>query len=496
MTKTHHTNSALTHTGLKPATLIPALMLALLSTQLLACGDVAESDEAEGSDTAPAFTEATGECTVAQVDHSAACDEGCPITVDVRMRCDSSEFADPGLGVAPSADDEGVYLVTSGSDHAWLASFYADGSSSVEPLPETFARNTHSIAQSPSGTLSIGADLTRGANYLGGVTYYEPLSPGATEELVFDNPEKYTSVSDLEFDSDGVPHIWFLSDAPDERTHAWKPLGGEWQTERATLPGDSNSGWGRFTIATDRSPVAFNFDRDSDDGWSLWADGGDGPFAISSSLGRRLAWASPVPPPMPALEVEGPRFAIFSQYESSFRVSAPNDDGGYDEILIASEPALTLSCTADYDDGTTATCPAQCDELATGLDTGMVAVSRTSDGRWWAAWAVTTIDQTLTFEEDCHEDIGCWCARTGTLRDDSRGELVLAELDFATGETHEVLRLDSFVPNPSAWYDANQQAHALDMRAFGDQLALGVRVASTSDEIRVLRIDTNLIDTP
>lgn len=129
-----------------------------------------------------------------------------------------------------------------------------------------------------------------------------------------------------------------------------------------------------------------------------------------------------------------------------------------------------------------------------------VAAARTSDGRVWAAYALTHIDQTRVYEESCNDEVGCWCNST-TTRDDSWGELVLLELDMSAGEAVEVMRVKTLdVEIHSLFILTRESVRAFDMRAFGTSLALGVRVRAPGDEefqtpdMRLLRIDTAQIE--
>jgi len=74
---------------------------------------------------------------------------------------------------------------------------------------------------------------------------------------------------------------------------------------------------------------------------------------------------------------------------------------------------------------------------------------------------------------------------------------VLLELDLEAGEVREALRL----PSENAEVYRSLTGHVLDLRAFGTELALGVRVRSAEHDIyrtpiRVIEVDTTKIASP
>ena len=76
--------------------------------------------------------------------------------------------------------------------------------------------------------------------------------------------------------------------------------------------------------------------------------------------------------------------------------------------------------------------------------------------------------------------------------------LVVAELDLVTAQTHEVLRLRTQDP---ARVSSAPYHGVLDMRAYGDQLAIGLLERDADGDvdvpnIRLLRVDTASIPSP
>ncbi|MCA9694063.1 MAG: hypothetical protein KC636_31035, partial [Myxococcales bacterium] len=92
-------------------------------------------------------------------DHAADCPEPCAITLDVELRCDDSEFAAPGLRVAPSP--QATYLVTSSSNSWYLFEATGDEASALPGLPGEFTRETILLATDPEGRVHLAADESK-----------------------------------------------------------------------------------------------------------------------------------------------------------------------------------------------------------------------------------------------------------------------------------------------------------------------------------------------
>jgi len=472
--------------------------LALCSLLLVpACkdGPAGEGDEAQGETVGDGDGEPpTGECTVSVVDHSQSCADGCPILSDLLVHCDDTAFGDRGLRVAPEPNADRLYFVTAGSNYAWFGALASDASGELEVLPEGFTGKFIALAQDPAGAPFAAADQTQfGPTYAGGVVIRDLLD--RSEELVFDAPDRYLPLLDFEFDTQGRAHVWIKTVAPDERRRFVRAAAGGWTSEPAPAPGERR--WKRFGLTSEDAPVAFGFVESPTNDWRLHVDEGAGAYSIGSSFGTRYpdAYALAVPPTLPSLAVGEPRYLRFSQSMTGFRVVAPTAEG-YVERLIAKATAVEYDCPTEaaFKNG----CPQSCEELAVGLLDRQVAVARTSDGRIWAAWAVTHFDQTWVYTERCDEEVGCWC-ETSVSRDDNWGEIVLAQVDVENGGVVEVLRVDTLDPElTGASTRSDEVARTFDMRAFDDRLAIGQRIRSVergalAPDMRLLHIDTSLI---
>jgi hypothetical protein len=312
-----------------------------------------------------------------------------------------------------------------------------------------------------------------------------------SEELVFDNPEKYTSVLDFEFDTQGRAHLWVLTDAPDEQT-AFVREGGQWSDSQPPMPW--SPGWQRYGLTSADAPVTFFFAPAT---WRIVADEGMGAYPLTNGfdLGYTGADALAVPPTLPVPSNGAPYF-FFAQDESSLRIAYPTiTPEGFEEVIVPDTATIEFQCLADYD-GTPGTCPTSCEEVVDGLYGGMTSVARTTDGRVWVAHVITHFDQTHAYTETCDEEVGCWC-NWDVTRDDSWGELVLGSLDVAAGQVVEVLRLDTRAPDMFGLFDDYRESpRGFDMRAFDDRLAIGLREHDHELDVPALRVwhvDTSLI---
>ena len=434
-------------------------------------------------------------CDGVAVDHATTCADGCPIVADVRVTCDAHAFGDPGLRVAPSPDT--TWLVTTSDNHAWMMDLQADGLVAAHVLPEDITRTTMSLALDPAGAPHLAADATQflGPNdYEGGVVYVSGTAAPYDVELVYDG-EVYGPLFDMEVDLDGRAHVWFSSDPPDGRAEAIRELDGSWSQRDAPVPGVS--GWQRYTVTPTGASVAFDFVESGGeyhlaalaDGQTRTLGGGFGPSYPGS-------YVHIAPPPQPALDDPGPDYVMLVEHDDGYRVVWPTTEGSQEVALTQTAP-FEPTCVVDEGGGGPGSCPTTCEETGMGVEDRMAAIARTSDGRVWVAWMWTERDQTLSYTETCDEEVGCYC-NFDIDREESRGEIVVAQVDLDTLVVTEVLRVSD--TNPHQWglfTDYRESPRAFDMRTYGTDLALGARVRNTEAyepaAIRTLRIDTTLV---
>lgn len=429
-------------------------------------------------------------CAAEPVDHSADCGEGCPILFDARVTCDAYAFGDPGLRVAPAANS--TVLVTSSDESAWMMHLRDDGMD-AQILPEVMSRKTIHLALDAEGTPVLAADTTQALGFEGGVTVLLGEGPDFETEDVYEG-DVFAPVFNTEMGSDGRLHVWFSSDPPEGRTESIRDANGEWTSRNAPVPG--TSGWQMFTVDSDGESVGFDFVEGAAGTWSLAALSGGATQTMSDFYpdypGARVSVA---PPPMPPLEVEGPAYVTLVEHDDGLRVSWPTDDG-FEEWPLEGTAPIAPTCVVEADDD--GNCfPKSCTEVGTGVEPIWSAIARTSDGRVWAAWMRTNLDLDLTFTASCDPEVGCFC-NSDVTRDDSWGELVLAEVDLETRELREAFVLRDANPHGFGLFSSEDSARALDLRAWGSELAIGTRVRDEGifdpGAIRVLRVDTASIE--
>jgi hypothetical protein len=434
----------------------------------------------------------SGECSTAPGDHSASCpDEACPIVVDVEIVCDEDRFGVSGVRVA--ADDDSTIAVAGGDNFAWMFDAAADGAVTTSPLPEGFASTALHLAQATDGSVRLLADTTTFASpgmFEGGVVMLAPDGDDWSEEDVWGSPEHYTRIVDFEL-VDDVPHAWFPTTPPEELSLGVRAEDGTWDVDVVELVADGG-GWQRFTVV---------------DGLSIPHDlveTGMGTRALTSRIdGQDVVWESSDVqrrfvqyrlPPGAGLEADAATWSAAIVSEDGVRVvSGPGAGTAFDLPDTASPEH---PCGWDLEPPN---CDIECDYQATGQanEREGFAIARTDDGTLWVALAVIHYDQHWSYWEDCPEETDCYCNGSADA-DASTGELRLYRIgaDGTSGEL--MLTVPTGVPATS---DTFENGFAIDLRAWGDDLALGVKALTQpgqingagAHQVRLLRIDTALL---
>lgn len=448
-----------------------------------------------GTEATPTGTEAgtsdgtTGEhvpvmCMSEVMDHAEACPtEPCAITVDVAVRCEDGEFAAPGVRVA--AGPEATWMVTASATDAMLFAVAADGATRADVLPARFQRETILLATAPSGELHVLSQVPNPDVFSSAAAHLFE-GDGWAEEVVY-STGKGVPVLDMEVDVDGTPHLWFVGDAPDQHDEAVPDGQGGWAVTTVETP--KSTDWRHFTRSSDGRTIAAGF-RGNGNGssWSLISRS----EGVELKLGTSVAASFPfyyvlAPSPLPDAP-PGPSFAAAIQHAEGVRVAWPTGPDSDDEVLVLQTGMVERGCFANWDEG----CPGPCEETDVGLEEAALSLARTSDGVGWLVWVETHLDQTLEFTEACQDEIGCYCNQTVT-RDDSFGVLKVARVPLdGTGAT-EVLaqRVDplALVDLFIGWSDTPR---AIDARAFGSSLAIGLRTQAPGSgpiSVRTLRVE-------
>ncbi len=424
-------------------------------------------------------------CTWAAKTSNAVCSAGaCPISIDQELRCDDDEFAAPGVRVAPAPD--ATWLATS-SGHARQVYRIAGGKAEKQDgVPESFQRTSIALTLSADGAVHLASDTTTQPDYQGGVVYASYVGGMWTTSVAFDNPEKYTSVLDLEMAKDDTPLLWVLTDAPDTYSLLTPDPAGGWKVAAAPVP--AVGAWNRFTRASDGSIVSLAFKQTPTNAMQLHALVGakdrviGPPFSDFSAPDYVLAAA-----PAPASPSEL-LFALAMADEDGIHVFGESASAPEQEVFLPGikEPVATCknpeptSCTG-----------ATCHETSVGMERGSFSLAWTDDGVAYLAYVITTYDQDITYSLQGDPGIeDCW---PNVASDKSTGTLHLVRVTFDGSPPKEVLTMPVERPGGGdAFSDINSSVRVLDARAFGHDLAIGLRTGwvGTPHAVRVLRLDT------
>lgn len=425
-------------------------------------------------------------CDSVVMDHAEACPgEPCAIVVDVAVRCQDGEFAAPGLRVA--AAPEATWMVTASSTDAMLFKAAADGAARVDALPARFARETILLATAPAGDLHVISQVAVDVDqFINGLAYLSEAN-GWTEELVY-STGKGVPVLDLDVQADGVPHMWFIGDAPDQYNEATPDGQGGWTITDVVPP--KSTDWQHFTRATDGRTIAAGFRQASNqDAWSLFTRSEGVELKIGNTVFATYPFYYVLAPSPTPEAAPGPQFAAAIQHDHSIRVAWPVGPDDSSELSIPGTGMLDRECFGDWNDG----CPEPCTESSVGLEEQALGFARTSDGAGWLVYVETHLDQTFSYTEDCEREQGfCYCQ---PQRDEDNSfammHVVKVPLDGSPpvdvlAQTVDPLALDDL------YFGFSDTPRAVDVRAFGDALAIGLRTRDPIDatvSVRVMRID-------
>jgi hypothetical protein len=142
-------------------------------------------------------------------------------------------------------------------------------------------------------------------------------------------------------------------------------------------------------------------------------------------------------------------------------------------------------------------CPFMCHDSAVGVELGAFMVARTGDGRGWLAHLTAHLDHEVTYTAGVVDGLGEVC--DGVVDDDhGTGVLHLYELGFDGAQPKERLALPIAAPAVSDLDDfqilaKDADRRALDLRAFGSSLAIGLRTRDSATgalAVRLLRFET------
>lgn len=431
-------------------------------------------------------------CDSQRGDHGDACsaDAPCAITLDVEVTCTDFDFAAGGVRALPAPG--ATYLVTSSNAPTRLFELDGDGATQRDFDVQS---NSVSVALSPDGKAYAAVDETQGSGdgYPGGVVFLPLVGSATDKQMVFDRDDKYVPVLDVAVDSQGEPHIWILTDAPESIAHATRTSGGAWDVAPASRPVDS--GWTRFALAPDDAPLAFGMVQARSDSWQLEVLDG----TTERSIGAPVSASSPlryepVPPPQPPGQAAIPRFAAVVQHPDGLRLESAGEDDGVDEVAIPGTATPTYSCQRGFGDPASEGCPADCHEVTSGLEWSAFSAARTSDGDVWIAFLISHIDWTIAYEV---QNVDLPTCVGNIAADASRGELRLVRVPAAGGAPEVAVTLPlPAIAGESHFSDVYQRHPLVDVSAFGTELTVAMRTQASRVgpfTARVLRVDTSLL---
>jgi hypothetical protein len=451
-------------------------------------GDAGESgtagDTGSGGDAGPPT------CAWAAKNSAATCAAGpCPIVLDEELRCSDTEFAAPGLRVAPAPD--ATWLATSSTNERIVYRLTSTSQQLEDGVPPGFLRTTMSLALGADGAVHLGADTTAigqsdaGLTYNGGASYAAFGNGTWASSLVHHNQGRYTPVVDLEVGSDGVPRMWIVSDPPSGYSMATPSAGGTWALASAALPVPTSTGLlYRFTLASDGSVVALAFDGSS----QLRALVGSTPRAVGSPASSPVPDYSVTAAPAPATPA-GPLFAVAIAHGDGIHVVGESAQAPETEVTVSGAKPATPTCVTPTG---TATCSGTCHETSSGMEARAFALAWTDDGVAWLVYVVTTFDQTIAYGPQ-GDPGGQFCVGN-VSQDASTGTLHVVRVALDGSAPKEVLSMPIDRPgNGNAFQPLGDfdDPRFVDARGFAKDLAIGVRTGwFGSNAVRVVRLDT------
>jgi len=429
-------------------------------------------------------------CSITAGDHEqASCASGaCPIVTDVLFDCPDSEFAAPGLRVA--ALEEQALLFTTATSRAFVLSAHV-GEGMMERLPASMKRTVLQLAQTQDGEVVLSSD-TRTGNHFdgteeGGIVIARRGLDGWVEELVPVPPHASSREHDFEIDASGAIHQWFQAgsrDVPEGFRHARRSDDGTWLIED-TAPAHPEGYYPRWTLGRTGDPIGFSYALDEVEGITQLVatiDGVDVPLGSSyDATSYPRVW--PLAPAVPATTADAPPAAAVLDAGYELRIVWPSTESYYFEEPVPDTHTQRSTCH-----GQVPPCTAECVDRFDNR--AGFAATQTSDGRLWIVWSETHNDITYRYEEVSPAELPGEVCISHVVRDDTTATLHVSSFDFATRELVERLALpmQPIAETPS-WSSGTPEARRLDARAFGDQLAIGVRVSDSA--VRLLQLDTS-----
>lgn len=417
-----------------------------------------------------------GACDVAEGDHAAVCrGPGCPIALDLEIRCHDRDFASRGMSVAPTPD--ATWLAAGSYLTPMLLRADAGGAESIPGVVDAYTDTTLLMTQGPDGAPHLAVDAV-GDIGPGGELRHLALVDGAWTDEVMIAADHLLWLVDVDVDSQGRPHAFFYESGAEDYSVAVLDEGA-WTTHSLSAPGP----WVHFVLGPDDEEIA------------LTAPGQQLQAFIG---GQTVALGSPLPQSavqyQAATGAPGPTLAAALQLGDELELAWWPDPAA---VAVPGTPAVGYACSGTDADGPDDACPGPCHDGAVGMFPDAFSFTRTADGVGWLAWIITHRDRDAHYQ--LSELEGDYFCQSIVDRDDSFGTLHLARVAFA-GPPVDVLTLPVSDVAGGLYEDGyTNRRSPVVLTAFGTDLALALRLLGDEPPeqelpyARVLRIDTTLL---
>jgi hypothetical protein len=414
--------------------------------------------------------------------------EGCTITAGDRpsclvlrhavIECDSF-WSFPG-GIRVAVDERGAMLSANDGYVPRLVYAGADGYA-IELLPPEFVRAFTLVSQDLQGTLGFALSENEA----------EPASLGMREgvalRLATRSGEGWAfellptqdtlNLLAFELDAAGAPRVWTTPSSSWAPQRLTRTAADEWSVEPITASGHSP----QFGLGADETELIYGYRELDACVWQLGVEFSGGEASFGPAVQHRRHYV-PLPPARPSsTDPRALALALLGDHESrSLRLLGSDCF----EVVIPGTQPLLPSCAPPP-----GSCPKSCHETGEGVVEQGFAGARASDGSVWVGWVRRQLDHGVIYGQECDEPgdpSACACVVTDEVEDQSRDTLHLARV--ADGQVDELLTLEipRLASRPTA---IGEVTRSIDMRAFGDRLALGLQSDVEPRQLRLLEID-------
>jgi len=425
-------------------------------------------------------------CEVRAGDHEAAecIGETCPFATDVVLACNHRRFGEPGVQVAPTPT--GAVLFSSSAELTLMLS--ASGAQGeLHELPSALRSKVLMLAQAQDAATFLATNIAR-------VSVYGEEDGTWTPEHVTDSGI-FGGPYDFVIAPDGTMHMWITGVPMPSAQHRTRVPGGEWGP--AAIPQFGMGNTTRYTLDRDGIPVAVSGMDGTGQAlaWQSQARAGSiGPLVETDELiAFRLA-----SPAVPQAGADEPAFAAVIETALGLSVLWPRESApdGYAQVDVPGTAPVSAPCNwlENFN-----SCDMDCTDRS--ITVPGYAIARTG-GALWLAWTVTQENMLYDRSEPdppcVLELLGeCFC-NTVMVDQGAQTTLHVVRIDLETSERTKVLTLPTLplqLDHMGAM--AYRDRPLLDIRGFGDRLAIGMRTQVAEPgtrawlaELRLIELDT------